>query len=278
MKASKIFVFAALLSVTILAGACVLSESVKEIPAERPEEPVEEPKGKVDTLTPVLWFKSAEYAFSRLDVFLYDKTLIQHRVLHNQDSLHVNIKKDIDYTIVAVANIRGEFNDRALQHYDAWESFVINLSTEDPKFPIMGAIKKFSANDVGQGEIELTALLCTIELRSITQLISDEALIENPRVHLSMRSTKARLLSSENIVPCEQKDSETIFLPTDIGVYTQYPGIKLYAYPNEVASTTTAPATELVLEYEINGTTKEYRQTIHPLQRGCWEMIDIEIR
>lgn len=278
MKASKIFVFAALLSVTILTGACVLSESAKKISTEGPEEPVEEPEGQVDTLTHVLWFKSAEYAFSRLDVFLYDKTLIQHRVLHNQDSLHVIIKKDIDYTIVAVANIRGEFNDRALQHYDAWESFEINLSTEDPKFPIMGAIKKFSANDVGQGEIELTALLCTIELRSVTQLMSDEALIENPRVNLSMRSTKARLLSSENIGPCEQKDSETIFLPSDIGVYTQYPGIKLYAYPNEVASTTTAPATELVLEYEINGTTKEYRQTIHPLQRGCWEMIDIEIR
>lgn len=278
MKASKIFVFAALLSVTILAGACVLSESAKEIPTEGPEEPVKEPEEKVDTLTHALWFKSAEYTFSRLDVFLYDKTLIQHRVLHNQDSLHVNIKKDIDYTIVAVANIRGEFNDRALQHYDAWESFEINLSTEDPKFPIMGAIKKFSADDIGQGEIELTALLCTIELRSVTQLLSDDTLIENPRVHLSMRSTKARLLSIENIVPCEQKDSETIFLPSDIGVYTQYPGIKIYAYPNEVASTTTTPATELVLEYEINGTTKEYRQTIHPLQRGCWEMIDIEIQ
>ncbi len=278
MKASKIYVFAALLSVTILAGACILSESEKKIPTEGPEEPVEKPKEKDDTLNHILCFSSAEHAFSRLDVFLYDKTLIQHRVLHNQDSLHFNVKKDMDYTIVAVANIRGEFNDRALEHYDAWQGFEINLSTEDPKSPIMGVIKKFSADNVGQSEIELTALLCTIELRSVTQLISDEALIENPRVHLSKRSTKARLLSNENIAPCEQKDSETIFLPSDIGVYTQYPCVKLYSYPNEVASTASTPATEIVLEYEINGITKEYRQTVHPLQRGCWEMIDIEIR
>ncbi len=278
MKASKIFIFAALLSVTILAGACILSETEPESPAESPKEPIEEPKERIDTLSHILWFNRGKRSFSKLDVFLYDNTLKLHRVIYEQDSLHITLEKDTEYTVVAVANIRGEFNDKAVQHYDAWDAFEINLTTENPEHPIMGAIGKISANTEGQSEIELTSLICTIEIRSVTHLLSDDTLIENPRVHLTNRSTKSRLLSRGNIAPSEQEDSETIFLPSDIGVYTQYPGVKLYSYPNEVASTASSPATEIVLEYEINGTTKQYKQTVHPLQRGCWEMIDIEIQ
>ncbi len=278
MNASKIFVFAALLSVSLLAGACILSTSDDIMPPEGPEKPVEEPESRKDTLAQTIWFSSPEHAFSGLDVFVYDKTLVLHRRVNGQDSLHITLEKDMEYTIVAIANAIGEFNEKALQHYDAWAAFEVILSGENPEYPMMGAIKKVKAGSESKSEIELTSLLCTIEIRSVTQLISDTALIENPRVHLANRSTKARLLSTENIAPSEQKDGETIFLPYDIGVYTQYPGVKLYAYPHEVPSTPTSPATELVLEYELDGITREYRQTVHPLRRGCYEMIDIEIR
>ena len=80
------------------------------------------------------------------------------------------------------------------------------------------------------------------------------------------------------MAPFEQKDSPAAYLPNDIGLYTQYPGMLLYAYPNETASTPTTPPTELILEYEINGQTRIYSRTIHPLERGSYTPVDIVIK
>ncbi len=278
MKASKIRFFAALLSVTILAGACVLLETQEEKPIEEPETPPEEQKDSSNVITQVIEFKPSEWPILSADIFLYTDHLLEHRTINNQDTIHLSLTKNQAYRIVTIANIHGQFNDTALEHYDAWESFETNLSIEDPALPIMTAREDINIENNESISIQLKPALCYVQIRSITQMIGDDVLVENPRAYLSNCSTRTRPLSEGNIAPADQKDTEITYLPYDIGLYTQYPGTILCAYPNETPITPTTPATELVIEYEINGRTKEYRQSIHPIERGCWMLLDIELR
>ncbi len=277
MKASKIKFFAALLSVIPLAGACILSSEPEEIPSEEAEKPTGEETPSIKTFTHIVQFTSEEWTFSSLDVFLYEDFLIEHRRTEGKDSLHLTLKENKTYKIVAIANANGKFNEEALRHYDSWESFETCLSNENTDFPIM-ALSETLETDTDKTILYLKPLLCTIQIRSVSHLLSDDTLIETPRAYLKNCSSKGKPLTVGLIAPFEQKDSPITYLPSDIGLYTQYPGTVLYAYPNETASTPTTPPTELVLEYEINGQTRRYSQIIHPLERGCHEMIDIVIK
>ena len=278
MKASKIKNFAALLSVISLAGACILHSPAAEPLPEEPEKPAEEPSDPKDTLARTLIFRAAEWPVSTIDLFLYTDCLQEHLTLRDSSSVLLNLEQGQSYRIVAIANIRGRFNDAALAHYDAWQAFETSLSDEDPAKPVMCATMDLTTEKGDTALVELAPMLCTIQIRSVTQYISDDTLIENPRVFLTGCSTRVRPFGEGRIAPLEQQDTDPVFLPCDIGLYSQYPGTCLYAYPNEVPETATSPATELVMEYELNGKTREYRKALHPLERGCWEPVDIELR
>ena len=278
MKASKIKNFAALLSVISLAGACILHSPATEPLPEEPEIPIEEPSDPKDTLARTLIFRAAEWPVSTLDLFLYTHCLQEHLSIKDSANVLLHLERGVSYRIIAIANIRGRFNDAALAHYDAWQTFETSLSDEDPAKPVMCTALDLSSEAGDTALVELAPMLCTIQIRSVTQYISDETLIENPRVFLTGCSTRVRPFGEGRIAPLDQQDTAPVFLPCDIGLYSQYPGTCLYAYPNEVPETATSPATELVMEYELNGKTREYRKALHPLERGCWEPVDIELR
>lgn len=278
MKASKIKNFAALLSVISLAGACILHTPAADPFPEDPETPPEEPSTQKDTLTHTLIFRAREWPVSTLDLFLYTDCLQEHLTLKDSAYVLLHLEPGLTYRVIAIANIRGRFNDAALSHYDVWQAFETSLYSEEPSKPVMCAdlVLTPEANDTTT--VELAPLLCTIQIRSVTQYISDDTLIENPRVYLKGCSTRARPFGEGRIAPLDQQDTAPVFLPCDIGLYSQYPGTCLYAYPNEVPETATSPATELVMEYELDGNTREYRKTLHPLERGSWKPVDIELR
>lgn len=277
MKASKIQFFAALLSVIPLAGACILSGGPEETPSEETEKPSEEDTPTIKTYKRIVQFTSGGWPVSSLDIFLYEDFLIEHRRFEKKDSVQLTLEENKTYKMVAIANAMGKFNEEALRHYDSWESFETCLSDENTDFPIMAISETLVAN-IDRTVLQLTPLLCTIQIRSVSHLLSDDTLMENPRAYLKNCSSKGKPLAAGLMAPFEQEDSPAAYLPSDIGLYTQYPGMLLYAYPNETASTPTTPPTELILEYEINGQTRRYSRTIHPLERGSYTPVDIVIK
>ena len=174
-----------------------------------------------------------------------------------------------------MANATGTFNDDALAHYDAWDRFEMDIKYESPRFPIMGAEAIINGDEC---LMTLSPLLCKVVLRSVTQYIDDEALVENPRIYLKNCSSAAALFPRQGYSPLRQMDTEPVFLPYDIGIYTQYPTICLYCYPNEMPPTPTTPPTELVMEYEWQGITKTYSETLHPLYRNSTVHLDIALK
>ena len=232
----RIRLFTALLS-AFLAGACVFIPSddtpdavTPEIPDKNPDV---EPEEKPSMRSLAVRFEtnaSFECEIRKLDVFLYSDVLLTHRSIQGKcDSIHLCIPENAA-RIVAVANATGTFNDAALAHYDAWDKFEMDIKYETPRFPIMGAETIINGDEC---LMTLSPLLCKVVLRSVTQYIDDETLVENPRIYLKNCSSAAVLFLRQGYSPLRQMDTEPVFLPYDIGIYTQYPDICLYCYPNK---------------------------------------------
>lgn len=282
MKTSmRIRLFTALLS-AFLAGACVFIPSddtpdavTPEIPDKNPDV---EPEEKPSMRNLAIRFEtnaSFECEIRKLDVFLYSDVLLTHRSIRGmRDSIHLCIPENAS-RIVTVANATGTFNDAALAHYDAWDRFEMDIKYETPRFPIMGAEAIINGDEC---LMTLSPLLCKVVLRSVTQYIDDDTIAENPRVYLKNCSSAAALFPRQGYSPLRQMDTKPVFLPYDIGIYTQYPNICLYCYPNEMPSTPTTPPTELVMEYEWQGITKTYSETLHPLYRNSTVHLDIALK
>ena len=177
----RIRLFTALLS-AFLAGACVFIPSddtpdavTPEIPDKNPDV---EPEEKPSMRSLAVRFEtnaSFECGIRKLDLFLYSDVLLTHRSIRGmRDSIHLCIPENAA-RIVAVANATGTFNDDALAHYDAWDRFEMDIKYESPRFPIMGAEAIINGDEC---LMTLSPLLCKVVLRSATQYIDDEALVE----------------------------------------------------------------------------------------------------
>lgn len=275
MKASKRFIFAALPA--LLLGGCFFTDH--NIPT--PVEPEPYPQDST-TVTPVKYSTKVKIkpsaAFDcpveKTDLFVYADTLQSHLQGFGEIEFELQLLPDKIYTLVAVANAFGSFNDAALSHYDVWNSMSYNLKYERAGKPLMRGKSVCLAGR--STELTVEPIGSIIQMRSIAQIISDETIVESPRVWLENVNSSAKLFRESPYAAEELSDTSPVLL-NDIGLYTQYPDIQFYIYPNEQPSSTVNPSLKLILEYELNGITRRYEQEIQPILRNTVIPIDIEL-
>lgn len=248
--------------------------------ASRPALPDGEAK---DTTTQVLPFPEkqgitvrgeSDFPIERLDVFAYTEggTLACHS-RSACDSVCLELKTDERYKLFAIANARGTFNDSALQHYDSLLGLEYSFSDDSTEFPLM------SGSGTPGTKIRLTPLMSKVCIASVTSYLPDDVLAENPRVRLENVNSRARVFAESGFPVQNPSYGPVVRLPHDIGLYTVYPHISLYCYPNDLNdSSESNPRTVLVMECEVQGKTRTIRIPVHPICRDEEILIDIEIR
>ena len=245
----------------------------KPTPEPTPEIPAEQLRSIIEIDTRCEW----DISVGRIDLFVYGNILREHRVYDcPQDSVWIFAERGEAVRIVAIANAFGSFNEEALRHYDAWGGLELNLREEDPSRPIMGGTCGFTAGE--DCRIKISPLMCAIEIRSIEQAPLWDSVLHNPRAWLENAGSRGYLFHDEIQPSKDPAVTQIRQLPYDIGLYTQYPGILMYCYPNETAAGPANPALEVVIEYEKDGTTLQYREEVHPVLRGSRIPLDIVIR
>lgn len=273
MKASKRFIFAALPA--FLLGGCFFTDRTVDVPVEpepRPQDSTITAPVPIPTKVEIKPSGAFNCSMDKVDLFVYSDTLECHLQALNERKIEMKLLPGKIYTIVAIANAFGNFNDAALSHYDAWESFVYKLSYEKEGKPLMrGKGACIAGKDT---EVSVEPIGSIIQLRSIEQDISDETIIESPRVWLE-NVNRSAVLFRESPYNAEEQITTYPILLNDIGLYTQYPNVNYYVYPNEQATSSINPALRLILEYELNGITMRYEQEIHPIIRNTIIPFDI---
>lgn len=159
------------------------------------------------------------------------------------DSLRVELKDTLPKTIVVLGNMPGEINPYAVDHFDALDRLEMSLWDDDPGAPFLSGKAVWSG---GECEVQLLPLLCCIVIESITNMNDDYTLLENPRVWLSGINTRAPLMQTTGFRADEPAEGKAVKLPYDIGLYTQYPGTRLWCYPCDL---TDGQFATLVVEY-----------------------------
>lgn len=274
MKASKRFIFAALPA--ILLGGCFFpdkpSAHIPVSPDSGPDTTII-PAG-IPTSVRIKPHSAFAGEIGTVDLFVYSDTLQAHLREPYREFYELDLEEKKIYTIIAVANAHGSFNDSALLHYDTWESIVYKLCYEHEDSPLMRGKNTCIAGK--DAEIDIDPIGSIIQLRSICQTISDCTIIESPRIWLENVSGSAFIFRENTYGSQEWFTTEHLML-NDIGLYTQYPDIRFYVYPNEQPASDSNPPLKLVLEYELNGATRRHEQQIHPILRNTVYPVDITL-
>lgn len=205
----------------------------------------ETPSGVKDSLT--LKVKN-RYNVKTLDILVYGGAPLlslesMTRIEDRFDTIRVELKDTLPKTIVVLGNMPGKLNPAAIEHYDSLEKLEMSLWDDNPELPFLSGVSRWQGGDVG---LELTPLLCCVIIESVTNLNDDYTLLENPRVWLSGINTRAALMQTTGFRTAEPAEGKAVRLPYDIGLYTQYPGIRLWCYPCDL---TDGHSATLVVEY-----------------------------
>ena len=262
----------------LLAGACRFNGGKETLYPPSPE-PV--PVEKQDsTLLESRISAEAAGAVKRLDLFVYRPDGLKDLVTHVRAegaTARISLTDSLQKTVAVVANARGTFNTVALNHFDSLDELVIRFSDDDPEAPLMTGIGSFFPGR--DTTVALTPLLCTIELTEVSNCLGGDRLAENPRVWLENINGEAGMFKLQGFAVRDPLRSRAVRLPYDIGLYSQYPGTKLFCYPNDLPNPTTGnPATELVFQCEVEGETRTIKQVLHPIPRGSSIHVDVMIR
>lgn len=288
MKASKRFIFAALL--IFLSGACVFlpDKDIPYKPDERPDK-VDEPDSTEspavkDTLPTyrcriyleILSRLGFEPELRHTDIFIYGSELVFYERFEGSICDFV-LHEAGEYIVMAVANAPGVFSPSALMHPDSWRGLEMELRYEKPRQAIMRAVGRISVAESSECVLALEPLLCAVQIASIGQNYEGDTMVENPRFYIENCCTRAELFKDEGFYCLDPQCTELAYLPYDIGLYTQYPGTTIYCYPNDMPPGVSSPASAIRMFYEVLGQTREIRMEVHPLKRNSIYLADIEI-
>ena len=188
------------------------------------------------------------YNVKTLDILVYGGAPLLSlesisRIQDQFDTIRVELNDTLPKTIVVLGNMPGQLNPAAIEHYDSLEKLEMSLWDDKPELPFLSGVSRWQGGDVG---VELTPLLCCVIIESVTNLNDDYTLLENPRVWLSGINTRAALMQTTGFRTAEPADGKAVRLPYDIGLYTQYPGTRLWCYPCDL---TDGQSASLVVEY-----------------------------
>lgn len=280
MNASKRFFFAVLL--VFLPGACVfLPEKENNTPTKKDEEEENTSELVADSVS--IWLKIRplcpfEYKIGRVDYFIYEDSLIGHYISTEEYPLEIKVDKGVDLKkIYALANGFGEYNEMALWHHDNFKELVMDIRDERPGYPFMSGVLDIPKEYGDTLEVGLKALSSEIRIRSVSNLAQDYSLLEAPRIYIRNSYCRARPYSDYNASSGEYIEGERVFLSQDIGIYSLYPDIRLYTYPDDIPVSELCPASELVIEYEKEGRIYERSWSLYPLERNSLVILDLDI-
>ena len=238
------------IALPIISGAllfCVPSCRKTPPPCQPPldTDTTETQTGVKDSLT--LKVKN-RYNVKTLDILVYGGAPLLSlesisRIQDQFDTIRVELKDTLPKTIVVLGNMPGQLNPAAIEHYDSLEKLEMSLWDDNPELPFLSGVSRWQG---GYVEVELSPLLCCVIIESVTNLNDDYTLLENPRVWLSGINTRAALMQTTGFRTAEPTDGKAVRLPYDIGLYTQYPGTRLWCYPCDL---TDGHSGILVVEY-----------------------------
>ncbi len=224
-----------------------------------------------DTLHPV----------RRLDLLVYSADGIQelrHKRYyeHLPDSVILYGPSEA-VTVVAVANSPDPLFSNPPLRFDAAEQLQCELSSDSPSHPLMSGTANFNAGE--GGTVQVCPLMCKVMLGVITNNLKNYVRLEDPRIYLENVNSGAEILRSGGFRPSELlATTDKVPLPYDIGVFSQSPGTALFCYPNDSAAITIGtPATFLVLECEISGSTRQFKIQLPALRRNSTTRVDISV-
>lgn len=281
---SKVFVscflLPALLAATVIAVAVTATACAGEGGEGGPPPETIPPAQVKDTLHIRV---SARHTIRTLDVFVYadrpTRPLESHVRVEGSEVPGI-ISARGDRIVAAVANSPAEFNLEALRYFDSIELLSMDYRDEDPAAPLMSGVQACAGDTA---DLALTPLLCPILLVSVENCLSSPA--EDAHVTLRQVNSRAEVFRSDGFRPTETVDTPqetahpemmTARLPVDVGCYAQYPGLTLYAYPNDCDAVPGIPQTELVFDYSMDGTRHSTVVPVHPLRRG--ETTPVQLR
>jgi len=170
-----------------------------------------------------------------LDIFIYSSGLLeQHRRYSGFPSeIDLTVTALGVKTVVGIADFPFSFKLSALEKLESLSLMDFSLEDENYLHPLMSARRE------GEGELVLSPLLSCIRFVSISSALDGYELLENPKVWLSGINTSCGILQESGFRPTEDvedtDDDRKIALPSDIGLFTQYPDIRLFSYPNDAS-------------------------------------------
>lgn len=265
----------------LLAGACCFMGCKEKVNTmERPALPDAVEKDTTAQVLPVperhrtTVRAEADFPIEILDIFVYTEggALACHG-RSRCDSVELELDADGPCKVFAIANAGGTFNDSALQHHDSLLGLEYSLTDDAPDFPLM------SGSGTIDADIQLTPLMSKVSIASVTAYLEEDMLAENPRVRLENVNSRGKVFAESGFPVQSPSDGPVVRLPHDIGLYTVYPHISLYCYPNDLSeSSESNPRTVLVMQCEVQGKTRTIRIPVHPIGRGEEILVDIEIR
>lgn len=184
---------------------------------------------------------------SSLDVFCYEADELRRLISHERIVIEKSCQKgklpieckyelrEAGMIVAAVLNCPFRFKDDALQLFTALESIRFKSSYDNPLKPIMSAISEIHPTKE-KGHIKLHLHLTRLWSRIvITEIHNDSGVrLEDPVLYLSACNSEAELFRTQGFrASIQSEDSIRVPLPHDIGKYSQYPNIQLWAYPND---------------------------------------------
>lgn len=255
-----------------LANSC-RKEAVED--KEKDEEQVEEYDFK-------LQIDSLHESIRRLDLFIYDEEemLEKHYPLDSVDVLMRFSCSAGPKKLIAVANCPYKFNLNAVQKYSSLVKLSFNFADDDCKYPIMGDRRELTVGaDGALVSIKPMPLMSYVELSAVSCNLDNYDLLESPQVRLKWINASAALFSDSPHIASEfVNHGEWRKLEYDIGTYTQYPGIRLPAYPNE-SDNESANASATVLEFQcvIRGEKCSFEVSIPSIRRAAITRVELEV-
>lgn len=253
----------------LLAGACRLYVGKEQIDPEPPEpvQPVGQDSTRSFTARVTL---EADYPVRDAQILFYRPDGLKDLVMAvNSDGAvaEAEFTDSLPKTAAVIANSKYRLNTAALGHFDSLDQLVYRLEDEDTQAPMMSAVATVTPGQ--DAKIRLSPLLCTVILAEVTNLYEGDTLAENPRVWLENANGEAAVFRRAGFAIKDPLTTRKVKLPSDIGLYTQRPGTRLYCYPNDLPNPNPGnPATEIVMQYEAGGETHTWRAALHPIGRG----------
>lgn len=157
-----------------------------------------------------------------------------------------------------------------LGNFDRLESIGMPFAREDPEFPVMSGLCSLEAY-AGRAEINLSPLLCSIEVLSIESSLGH--LMEDPVLFLCGVNAEAGIFRSDGFHPSQTLDSPESLehpgmmvceIPAGLGRNVLETNLQLHCYPNDDAF----PGTQAGICGTTGGELKEWRTELGNISRG----------